>query len=179
MTDIQNAAFVSGLISFLFGGGIIAWFKYYRDNKIEDRTFAESEREKMKTEIQRLTETVSAMSARLIPSNLPNWIKDANRKYIDVNSSWEIQIGARLGKYRSDVIGKTDEQVFSGFPEFAKIMHELDDIAISNNGFSSKSGIVFPLNPDHPRMVISQIVTHDILGQLVFKAMAIPEKKEN
>lgn len=174
MDTATKAALISGGISFLFGGGLMAWFKFYHESKTENRSFAESEREKMRSEIERLNQSVSAMSARLIPSNLPLWIKDSNRKYIDINPAWEIQIGTRIGAYRSDVIGKTDSQVFHEFPDFAAIMNQLDDEAAASGGLAIRSGLIFPRSTDR-RMIIKEIVTHDLLGQPVFKGMAIPE----
>lgn len=171
---VTKAAVISGVISFLFGGGLIAYLKFWRDGRTENRTFAESEREKMRSEIDRLTQAVSALSARLVPSNLPTWIKDANRKYIDVNPAWEIQVGTRIRKYRVDVIGKTDEEIFEDFPEFAKKMSDLDTSASSAGGLSISSGLEFPMNVGK-RLVIKEIVVHDILGQPIFKGIAIPE----
>lgn len=171
---VSRAAIISGVISFLFGGGSIAYLKFWRDGRAENRTFAESEREKMRLEIDRLTQAVSALSARLVPSNLPTWIKDANRKYIDVNPAWEIQIGTRVKKYRVDIIGKTDEQIFDEFPEFAQKMVELDAAASMAGGLAVTTGLEFPMSIGK-RLVIKEIVVHDILGQPIFKGIAIPE----
>lgn len=172
---ILKASVISGVLSFLLGGGLIAYLKFWRDGKSENRSFAESEREKMRIEIDRLTQAVSALSARLVPSNLPTWIKDSNRNYIDVNPAWEIQIGARLGKYRTDVIGKTDEEIFQDFPDFAQKLKQLDIEASSSGGLSIQSNLQFPLNAGN-KMVIKEIVVHDILGKTIFKGMAIPVK---
>ena len=175
VSDSTMTAVISGLIAFLFGGGLIAYFKFYRDGKSENRSFAESEREKMRVEIERLTQAVSAMSARLIPSNLPTWIKDAAGKYIDVNPAWEIQIGTRIGKFRSDVLQKTDEQIFAHSPEFSELMASIDREASASGGLCVRHGILFPPGNTGKRIVIKEIVVHDILGQPVFKGMAVPE----
>lgn len=169
-----QTAINSALIVFIFGGGVIAYLKYFREGQIENRSFAESEREKMRDEIDRLTKSVSAMSSRLIPSNLPTWIKDANKKYIDVNQAWEIQVGTRIGMFRLDVIGKTDLQVFHEFPEFAEKMVQLDVDAAAAGGLVVTVGMEFPRNLGK-KTVVKEIVVHDILGHPLFKAMAIPE----
>lgn len=169
-----QAAIISGVISFLFGGGLIAFLKYYRDGKAENRSFAETEREKMRAEIERLNQSVSAMSARLVPSNLPTWIKDSDFKYIDVNPAWEIQVGTRIGKFRHDVIGKNDFEVFADFPEFADMISSIDKEAATLGGVAVRTGVVFP-KAAGKRIIIKEIVINDILGNPVFKGMAVPE----
>lgn len=169
-----KAAIISGLVSFVFGGGFMAWLKFRRDGRAEDRTFAESEREKMRAEIDRLQQAVSAMSARLIPSNLPTWVKDDKKRYIDVNPAWEIQIGTRIGKFKHDVIGKTDLEVFDGFPDFAETIGAMDMEAANSGGVAVKTGIVFPRNSGK-RIVIKEIIVNDIMGNPVFKGIAVPE----
>lgn len=172
--EFDKTSIITAIVSFLFGGGLIAWLKFRREGQTENRSFAEMEREKMRAEIERLNAAISATSARLIPSNLPTWIKDSENKYIDVNPAWEIQIGTRIGKFRHDVLGKTDFDVFEAFPEFAKMMSSIDVEAAASGGLAVRAGIVFPRNSGK-RTVIKEIVVNDILGNPVFKGMAVPE----
>lgn len=170
----DQTAIISGVVSFVLGGGLITWLEYRRKGKTENRSFAESEREKMRAEIERLNAAVSATSARLIPSNLPTWIKDSENRYIDVNPAWEIQVGTRIGKFRHDVLGKTDFEVFEAFPDFARIISAIDIEAAASGGLAVRAGVVFPKSAGK-RTVIKEIVVNDILGNPVFKGMAVPE----
>lgn len=166
---------VAGIASFLLGsGGIITYLKYFREGRTETRTFAENEREKMRSEIDILNSAISALSARVIPSNLPVWIKNADKKYIDVNPAWVIHIGSRVGKYKDDVLGKTDEEVFDNFPEFAKMLSEICSEAESGGGLAVRKGVMFP-NTKSGKIIIKEILVHDILGQAIFKGMAVPD----
>lgn len=171
---MEKMSIVTATVSFIFGGGLMAWMKYRRDGVSENRSFAESEREKMRLEIERLNAAISATSARLIPSNLPTWIKDSENKYIDVNPAWEIQIGTRIGRFRQDVLGKTDSQVFEAFPEFANMMSSIDIEAAQSGGLAVRAGIVFPKSTGK-HTVIKEIVVNDIMGNPVFKGMSVPE----
>ncbi len=171
---VTKAAITSGVISFLFGGGLMAYLKFYREGRTENRSFAETEREKMRAEIERLNQSVSAMSARLIPSNLPTWIKDSEQRYIDVNPAWEIQVGSRINRFRQDVIGKTDFEVFNEFPDFTKLVSSIDQEAAASGGVAVRTGVIFP-KAAGKRTVIKEIVVNDLLGNPVFKGMAVPE----
>lgn len=170
----DKTAIISAIVSFLFGGGLIAWLNFRRQGRSENRSFAETEREKMRVEIERLNQAISATSARLVPSNLPTWIKDSEHRYIDINPAWEIQIGTRIGKFRHDVIGKTDFEVFDQFPDFAVLIASIDDQAAQSGGLAVRAGVVFPRNSGK-RTIIKEIVVNDILGNPVFKGMAVPE----
>lgn len=171
---VTKAAIISGVISFLLGGGLIAYLKFFRDGKTESRSFAEGERLKLMEQVKVLNDAVSALSARVIPTNFPLWIKDAERKYIDVNAAWEIQIGSRLGLFKKDVLGKTDEQIYASTPETGVVLSELDDEATLSGGIAIRRGITFPKNPQK-KIVIKEILIHDILGKPIYKGMAVPD----
>lgn len=171
---VTKAAVISGLISFLLGGGLIAYLKFWRDGKTESRSFAEGERVKLLEQVKTLNDAVSALSARVIPTNFPLWIKDADRRYIDVNAAWEIQVGSRLRMFRKDVLGKTDEDIFEGYPDFGHLLNTMDSEASLSGGVSIRTGVVFPQNPQK-KIVIKEILIHDILGQPIYKGMAVPD----
>lgn len=174
MSTTVDTALISGATTLFFGGGIIAYLKYFRESKSESRSFAEQEREKMRIEIDRANAAISALSAQVIPSNLPVWIKNSNRKYVDVNPAWEIQIGARIGAYKENVLGKTDDEVFADYPDFARIMNEICLEAESGNGLAIRKGVSFP-KTQTGKIVIKEVLVHDVLGKAIFKGMAIPD----
>ena len=170
----MQSAIVSGVISFLFGSGLVGYLKFVREGKNERRTFLEGEVEKYRKEVEVLTNAVSALSARLIPTNFPLWIKDANQRYIDVNPSWEINIGGRLDLFKAQVIGKTDTEIFTDYPDFAEMMVRLDQEAKESNGVAIQRGVFFPKSKDK-KQVVKEVLVHDILGQVIYKGMAIPD----
>ena len=170
-----EAAVISGILSFIFGGGLIAYLKFRKETTSENRSFAEAEREKMKAEIEMLRQAVTATAARLIPSNFPTWIKDEEGKYIDVNPAWELQVGSRIGLYKKDVIGKSDAEVFKDHREFAQLMADIDSEASQMGGIAIRKGVTFPKDGT-TKIVIKEIVVQDVLGKLIFKGMGIPDK---
>lgn len=174
MSTAVETALISGATTLFLGGGLITYLKYFRESKAESRSFAEQEREKMRIEIDRANSAISALSAQVIPSNLPVWIKNSNRKYIDVNPAWEIQIGARIGVYRENVIGKTDDEVFLDYPDFAKIMNDICLEAESGNGLAIRKGVSFP-KTNTGKIIVKEVLVHDVLGKAIFKGMAIPD----
>jgi hypothetical protein len=168
------SAIVSGVISFFLGGGLIAYLKFKRDGRNDDRSFAEGERARLLAQVDVLNNAVSSLSARLVPTNFPLWIKDANRKYIDVNASWELQIGGRLGMFKSEVYGKTDEEIFRSSPELAELFSSMDNEAVESGGIAVRIGVSFPKDPKK-KIVVKEVVIHDIFGQPIFKGMAFPD----
>lgn len=168
------SAVISGVISFTLGGGLIAYLKYRREGRKEDRSFAEEERARLLAQVEVLNNAVSSLSARLIPTNFPLWIKDSNRRYIDVNSAWEIQIGGRLGMFKSEVYGKTDEEVFHNAPDLAELFIKMDDEAAESGGVAVRKGVSFPKDRTK-KIVIKEVVIHDVFGKVVFKGMAFPD----
>lgn len=171
------SAIVSGVISFFLGGGLIAYLKFKRDGRNDDRSFAEGERTRLLTQVDVLNNAVSSLSARLIPTNFPLWIKDSNRKYIDVNPAWELQIGGRLGMFKSEVYGKTDEEIFRNIPELAELFTSMDNEAVESGGIAVRTGVVFPKDPKK-KIVVKEVVIHDIFGQPIFKGMAFPDSSK-
>lgn len=167
------SAIVSGVVSFSLGGGLIAYLKFYRDKRTDDRTFAEKERDEMRAEIERLKNQVIALSVQLIPSSFPVWIKDAEGKYIYVNHSWEIQIGARIRKFRHQVIGFTDRDVFESEPEFAEMIEGIDREASQSGGVAVRYNVEFP-HRIGSKIVVKEIVVRDIENLPVFRGCAIP-----
>lgn len=171
------SAIVSGVISFFLGGGLIAYLKFKRDGRNDDRSFAEGERTRLLTQVDVLNNAVSSLSARLVPTNFPLWIKDSNRKYIDVNAAWELQIGGRLGMFKSEVYGKTDEEIFRNVPELAELFASMDNEAAESGGIAVRIGVTFPKDPKK-KIVVKEVVIHDIFGQPIFKGMAFPDSSK-
>lgn len=171
------SAVVSGAVSFFLGGGLIAYLKFRREKRTEDRSFAEGEREKLLAQVEVLNNAVSSLSARLIPTNFPLWIKDSKRRYIDVNPAWELQIGGRLGVFKAEVYGRTDDEIFQHYPDLAKLFTEMDNQAVESGGIAVRTGVTFPKNPTK-KIVIKEVVIHDIFGEPVFKGIAVPYIEE-
>lgn len=167
------SAIVSGVVSFVLGGGSIAYLKFYRDKRTDDRSFAEKERDEMRAEIDRLKQQVVALSAQLIPSSFPVWIKDAEGKYIYVNHAWEIQIGARIRKFRHQVIGFNDHDVFETQPEFAEIISAIDREASELGGVAVRYNVTFPERIGS-KIIVKEIVVRDIENLPVYRGCAIP-----
>lgn len=167
------SAIISGVISFFLGGGLIAYLQFRRDGRKDDRSFAEGERERLLAQVDVLNNAVSSLSARLIPTNFPLWIKDSNRRYIDVNPAWELQIGGRLGMFKLEVYGKTDEEVFHNVPDLAAMFAQMDKEALDSGGISVRTDVTFPKDPKK-KIVVKEVVIHDIFGQVIYKGMAFP-----
>jgi hypothetical protein len=53
-------------------------------------------------------------------------------------------------------------------------MIKIDMEAASSGGLAIRKGVTFPKNL-FSRTIIKEIVVHDILGQPVFKGMAVPD----
>lgn len=167
------SAIVSGIVSFILGGGAIAYLKFYRDKRTDDRSFAEKERDEMRAEIERLKNQVIALSAQLIPSSFPVWIKDAEGKYIYVNHAWEIQIGARIRKFRHQVIGFTDRDVFADENDFAVLLETIDREASESGGVAVRYNVTFPERIGS-KIIVKEIVVRDIENLPVYRGCAIP-----
>lgn len=167
------SAIVSGIVSFILGGGAIAYLKFYRDKRTDDRSFAEKERDEMRAEIERLKNQVIALSAQLIPSSFPVWIKDAEGKYIYVNHAWEIQIGARIRKFRHQVIGFTDRDVFADENDFAVLLETIDREASESGGVAVRYNVTFPERIGS-KIIVKEIVVRDLENLPVYRGCAIP-----
>jgi len=167
------SAIVSGIVSFILGGGAIAYLKFYRDKRTDDRSFAEKERDEMRAEIERLKNQVIALSAQLIPSSFPVWIKDAEGKYIYVNHAWEIQIGARIRKFRHQVIGFTDRDVFADENDFAVLLETIDHEASESGGVAVRYNVTFPERIGS-KIIVKEIVVRDLENLPVYRGCAIP-----
>lgn len=175
MTDNLTlfTSIISGVLSFIAGGGLIAWLKFYKDKRTDDRSFAEQERDDMKAEIERLKSLITAMSAQIVPSNFPVWIKDAEGKYVYVNQAWEMQIGTRIKKFKSQVIGYTDIEVFEDSPDFIKIMQSINKQASESGGITVMDNVRFP-NRIGIKIVVKEIVIRELENMPILRGFAIP-----
>lgn len=177
MSEPTLQTIITGIITFALGGGVIAYLKFFRDNKTSDRSFAEEERLKLLGQVEILNAAVSSLSARLVPTNFPLWIKDSDRRYIDVNPAWELQIGGRMGVFKAEAIGKTDAEIYSNFPELAAILNDLDEEASSSGGIAVRKNVVFPKDPEK-KIVIKEVLIFDVIGKPIYKSIAVPDRPE-
>lgn len=152
-------AFIAGVGG--AGGGLIAYLKFFSDTSNQSRqnklTFDEAELGKYKGGYADLQRQVDALNLALIPSPSPEWKKDSKRRYVYVSPSYEIGVLLPLGLSASDVIGKTDADIFVEYPEFVKVLEDIDDEAQrGSDHLAIRHGVYFPKN-SRQMMVIKEI----------------------
>ena len=164
---------ISGLVSFALGGGMVAYLKFFQEKKTSDLSFIEKDREEMKQEIESLKQQISAINAQIITLTFKIVIKNHTEVYLFVHQSRAIQNGAPIRKFQSDVIGKTDAQVFADYPEFAKTMQAIHREAEKSGGLAIREKVVFP-NGIGIKNVIKEIAVKESENVMVFRGYAIP-----
>lgn len=169
----STSVIISGIVSFALGGGMVAYLKFFQEKKTSDMSFIEKDREEMRIEIEVLKTQVQTLTAQLIPISFPVWMKNQAGAYLFVNRAWEIQIGAHIQKYHSEVVGKTDAQLFSNFPEFAKTLSDIDREAEKSGGLCIRENVKFP-NGIGFKSVIEEIAMKDSDNVVFFRGYAIP-----
>lgn len=173
MKDIGWVNIVNLIVTFLLGGGFLAWLQYYRTVKKEDRSFAESELELNRIQNKELNLRLDKIQVMLIPSFVPEWRKSVDGKYEYINRAYEVDILLNMGLSISDIIGKTDAEVFDGYPEFIKTMKDLETEAKSSlYKFSIKRNVIFPKY--HEAMIIKEVV-QNIEGKIYLVGKAYTE----
>jgi len=166
---------VGVILPLLLGGGLLAWFKYFKENRQEYRDYAASELLKVTQELTILRTSFKELQAVLIPTIVPEWRKNFEREYEYVNQNYEFVVLLPIGLTKEDLLGKTDEQVFKKYPEFLELMNELDrEARKAKNRFIIKHGVYFPENSTHTAMVVKEIV-QNISGKIYYVGRAYME----
>lgn len=162
------------IMPFLLGGGIIAWLKFFKENRNEYRDYAASELLKVKEELVAIRANYRELQSVIIPTIVPEWRKSLDRKYEHVNQNYEFTILLPIGLTREDVIGKTDEEIFEDYPEFVTMMNDLDKEARKAvNRFVIRRGVLFP-ESHSTAMVIKEIV-QSVAGKIFYVGRAYIE----
>lgn len=175
MKDLGWVNIANLIITFLLGGGFLAWLQYYRNIKKEDRSFSETELELNKTQNKELNTKLDKIQVMLIPSFVPEWRKTVDGKYEYINRAYEVDILLNMGLCISDIIGKTDAEVFVDYPDFIRIMKELEaEAKLSLYKFSIKRNVLFPKY--HEAMIIKEVV-QNIEGKIYLVGKAYTEHK--
>ncbi len=172
---LELKTIIPAIISFFLGGGFITLLEFLKKKKADDRSFAEKERNDLAQKVETLKNDIVLLTAQIVPSSFPVWLKDSSGKYLFVNQAWEIQIGARIGKFKHHVIGFSDDQIFENQVEFLKVIKEIDEEATAFGGVAVRTNVPFPKNiGDH--LVIKEIVVRDLVISPVYRGAAIPVK---
>lgn len=159
---------------FLLGGGIIAWLKFFKDNRNEYRDYNASELLKVNDALITLRANFKELQSMLIPTIVPEWRKNLERKYEHVNQNYEFTVLLPIGLTKEDVIGRTDEEIFQNYPEFVTVMHDLDKEARKAvNRFVIRRGVSFP-ESHSTAMVIKEIV-QNVAGKIYYVGKAYIE----
>lgn len=162
------------LLPFLFGGGVMAWMKYFKESRQMYRDYTERELLKVNSELEIMKANFKELQLLLIPATVPEWRKNLERRYEYVNQNYEFTVLLPLGLSKEGVIGKTDEEIFGEYPEFIELMHQLDNEARKSvNRFIIRRGVLFPEN-NNPAMVIKEIV-QSIAGKIYYVGRAYLE----
>ena len=84
-----------------------------------------------------------------------------------------MQIGTRIKKFKSDVIGYTDIEVFEGSPDFIKIMQSINKQASESGGITVMDNVRFP-NRIGIKIVVKEIVIRELENMPILRGFAIP-----
>lgn len=163
------------IVTFLLGGSFLAWLQYYRTIKKEDRSFSEVELELNKNQNKLLNQKLDTIQIMLIPSFVPEWRKNTEGKYEYVNRAYEVDILLNMGLSMIDILGKTDEEIFAGYPDFIKTIKELEaEAKVSLHKFSIRRNVLFPNY--HESMIVKEVV-QNIEGKIYLVGKAYTEQK--
>lgn len=110
---------VSSVLSFVFGGGVIAFLQYKRDAKKDDQSFFEKELEHFKKENYELGIRVRFLESRLIEPPVIRWQK-VNGKFTYVSNECMLKILGPLDIRVQDVLGHTAIEVFKEHKDLLK-----------------------------------------------------------
>lgn len=170
---------VTAVISFILGGGLTALLKstydYYRTVKLDDQAFDERELSKYKDKTASLEQRILSLESAQVQSCVPEWRKDCTGRYEFVNLAYEMTILLPLGKQRSDIIGKTDEEIFEGWPEFVSLIKSLDkEAVISIRKFAIRRNVIFPSHQEQV-MLIKEVAQSSFDGRIILIGRSYPE----
>lgn len=165
---------LTGILSFIFGGGLATWYKIYFDKRAQDLSFFEEELKRYKEAYDHLKSEVDKLKLSILPSAVPEWRKDIRGRYVYVSPNFELFLLLPLDFTSADVIGKTDEEVFKDYPEFIEVLRSLDfEVRRSMRKFAVRRNVKFPGHPE-TLMVITEI-SQAIDGMTYFIGRCYPE----
>lgn len=148
--DLSNMGIeIGAILSFIAGGGITAYIKSRYDlsqtMKKDQLAFDQQELIKYKENSANLEQRILSLESSQIQSSIPEWRKDCTGRYDFVNLSYELYVLLPLGKSKTDIIGRTDAEIFAEWPEFVSIIQSLDrEAVISARKFAIRRNVVFP-----------------------------------
>lgn len=169
---------ITSIVSFIVGGGAIAFLKskydYTQQQKKDNLAFDQVELGKYKERTVSLEQRLLSLESSMIQSSVPEWRKDCTGRYEYVNLAYELAILLPLNKNKLDIIGKTDSEIFSIWPDFVEMIRSLDKEAIvSIRKFAIRRNVVFP-NREEQVMIIKE-VAQAFDGRIVLIGRCYPE----
>lgn len=176
MSNDLTTLILTSLVAATGGGatGVLAYLKWFADNKRAAQTFDEAELAKYRKGYDDMERQVSALTLALIPSPFPEWKKDSRRRYVFVSPSYELGVLVPLGLSGSDVLGKTDSEVFSDYPKFAAMLEEIDDESQRGaDHLAVRHGIFFPRNPR--QMMVIKEIAQNVRRETFYVGRAYPD----
>lgn len=166
------------IFTFITGAGsvgILAYLRYFRDVKVDDRTFNEQELAKYKAKLEQMDAQMTRLEMSSINSTAPEWRKDSQRRYQYVSPSYEMSVLVPLGLTLNDIQGKTDREIFKDYPDFVKTLNSIDDDAQkSPEHITVRRGVRFPFNQNQ-KVVIKEI-TQATRGGSFYIGRCYPEE---
>ncbi len=170
----MTESILTGILSFIGGGGIVTVFKLYYDKKANDLSFFEEELARYKTAYEHLKQEVEKLKLSILPSAVPEWRKDTKGRYVYVSPVYEVFLLLPLELSVNDLIGKTDEEVFSDYPDFVQTLKSIDlEARRSLKKFAIRRNVKFPGHPES-LMVIKEI-TQSVDGITYYIGRCYPE----
>ncbi|RTL06230.1 hypothetical protein EKK58_05935 [Candidatus Dependentiae bacterium] len=160
-------------VTFIVGGGLVSYLKFFADKSKEHRSVLEEELSLFRKRYTELRQELDELSVLLIPSAAPEWRKNYKGEYEYVSPSYEVNILLGLGLAKSDIIGKKDAEVFGDYPEFVSLLKAIDNEArLSPRRYAIRFNVQFP-GSEEKHMVIKEIA-HSIAGKNYFIGRCYP-----
>jgi len=165
---------LTGVLSFIFGGSLIGYLKFYQDKRKDHLTFIESDWQRTKHAYETLRTEVDKLKLAVMPSAVPEWRKDIRGTYVYVSPQYEMYILLPLSLTVLDILGKTDDDVFADYPDFAAVLKAIDNEArLSYKKFAVRRNVQFP-GQMGTSMVIKEI-SQTVDGTTYFIGRCYPE----
>lgn len=167
----------TALISFVLGGGVIGYLKFYLESRKDNRSLLQEDLALYKDRYHELRQELDELSILLIPSSAPEWRKNYRGEYEYISPSYEISILLGLGFAKSDIIGKTDAEIFKSHPEFVTLLGEIDaEARKSPRRFAVRYNVYFPGNPE--QMMVIKEIAQNISGRNYFIGRCYPYNEQ-
>lgn len=177
--DLPNMSTeISAAVSFVVGGGLVAFIKsvydYSQTVKRDQLAFDQQELIKYKDKTLTLEQRVVSLESSQIQSSVPEWRKDCSGRYDFVNLAYELYVLLPLNKARSDIIGRTDAEIFAEWPEFVAIIQSLDrEAVVSARKFAIRRNVIFPKAEGNVMLIKEVAQSFD--GRIVLIGRSYPE----